>query len=315
MNAAPEEWYIPEDIDALKNGVHYPSAEPIQGDKVKVATALHTKAVAAYANNVNQSLDVSFIHDKHVYRCHRRESIRGDWFVLRRIPKKIPKLDKQIKDKEIRKFIMERSHSDGGIIVVTGKAGSGKTTTCSSIIKERLTEYEGVCHAIEKPAEYEMQGRHGKGFCIQTNVYDTESMSSAIDNALRCYPVSVPNLMFIGEIKTKEEFAVLLNAAANSTLIILTIHAYSEIGALHRMRALIPDNKLKESLSLLASTLKLVIHQEIINEELYIKPLIMTTAVEVKVKEGRIESLQDEINIQNKQIKSGELMPAWVTRQ
>lgn len=81
-----------------------------------------------------------------------------------------------------------------GLVIFLGKAGSGKTTTASSFIKEKLTLQGGVCWTVENPIELPMQGMHGKGRCYQTEVDDDAKMgeSSQVNYVLYCVvPVHV----------------------------------------------------------------------------------------------------------------------------
>lgn len=311
MSSPPAEWYIPVDERLVSAGVVYPGPRVIEAALTGQAAALRAAALAAYEARSELAPDIAFSHEGALYRCHRRGSVQGDWLILRQVPAAIPPLPEQVREATLRKWILARRLNDGGLIIVSGKAGAGKTTTAASIVSARLRAYHGVCHAIEKPAEYALQGRHGQGFCLQTSVFNNRDMAAAIDDALRCYPVGVPSLMLIGEIKTAAELALLLNAAANSALIIITLHACSEIGALYRIQSLLPPDRPAESLALLANTLRLILHQEIVNERLYIHPLVMTDRVRVKLREGNFDSLREEVSYQHKKIKADALQPSW----
>lgn len=127
-----------------------------------------------------------------------------------------------------------------GLVMLCGKAGSGKTTLACSLITERLKQWGGVCVTAENPIELEITGRHGKGMCIAHEVNSDEGMATAVIDFLR----TSPNIIFLGEIRDAFVAKEAVLAALSGHLVITTFHGHSIVGALSRFAGFIGDNNL-----------------------------------------------------------------------
>lgn len=143
-----------------------------------------------------------------------------------------------------------------GLVIFLGKAGSGKTTTASSFIKEKLTLQGGVCWTVENPIELPMQGMHGKGRCYQTEVDDDAKMGAAI---LRLYR-SAPNIIFIGELRDGSEVREAITAATSGHLVVATFHSENLISGLGRLARMSGEGGASIALS---DALKVAIHLDL----------------------------------------------------
>jgi len=117
----------------------------------------------------------------------------------------------------IEKILMQPSLSGGGLILICGAPGSGKTTTASAILVSRLLKYGGFAYTIEDPPEIiALNGRHGNGYCTQTRVYDgAGGWEESIKEVLRSQPVGASLILFIGEIRNAEAARMAIRAASN----------------------------------------------------------------------------------------------------
>ena len=125
-----------------------------------------------------------------------------------------------------------------GFVVFFGKAGSGKTTTAASFVTERLNKFGGVCWTIENPIELPMQGKHGKGWCYQTEVSSDGDIGGAIKNLLR----ATPNIIMIGEMRDGLAVREALSAATSGHLVVATWHAPDLLTGLGRLARLAGDD-------------------------------------------------------------------------
>lgn len=146
-----------------------------------------------------------------------------------------------------------------GLILISGRTGSGKTTTLSGMIEVLNEKREGVIVCIEDPVEY----IHTNKKCIikQREVgSDTLSFSNAAKNALR----QGPDILVIGEILDAETMDVAITAAETGVLVLSTIHGADTTQALSRITSFYPEEAQKHVLSRLSFALKGIIVQELL---------------------------------------------------
>lgn len=154
---------------------------------------------------------------------------------------------------------------NGGLVIFSGPVGSGKTTTAMATIHEQLSRYGGFCLTIEDPVEFpKMAGFHNGGYCEQIVAKDQQYLVP-LREALRCFPPKDQGLLFVGEIRDSGTAAELLRASIAGHLVLTTIHADDPVSALQRLLSLASANGEEQARSLLASSIKCVLHQELHN--------------------------------------------------
>lgn len=164
-----------------------------------------------------------------------------------------------------------------GLVVFLGKAGSGKSTTASAFIRERLETFGGVCWTVENPIELPLQGRHGKGVCYQTEVESDADIGAAICRLYR----ATPNIIFIGELREGNSVREAVAAATSGHLVVATFHASDLITGLGRLVRLSGDESVKDAL---ADALRLGMHLELHNQAT--RPLPGEALVNNEIKNG-----------------------------
>ena len=132
-----------------------------------------------------------------------------------------------------------------GLVVFFGKAGSGKSTTATSFIKERLEKFGGVCWTLENPIELPMQGKHGEGQCYQREIDNDSEMGPAIPKMYRL----TPNIIFIGELRDKESIREALVASTSGHLVVATFHAQDLSSGIARLARMAGEENSNEALS------------------------------------------------------------------
>jgi len=106
-----------------------------------------------------------------------------------------------------------------GLVLVTGTAGSGKSTTMAAMIQEWNNSRGGHIITIEDPIEYLIRDR--KAIITQREVgLDTENFDSGLKYALR----QDPDVIMIGELRDRETIVAALNAAETGHLVFSTLH-------------------------------------------------------------------------------------------
>lgn len=174
------------------------------------------------------------------YRVSKIISHGGIWYTLRKSKTVIPRL----KDlggfrPQVLQHLGYLGHqafrfSKGGMILIAGSTGQGKTTTACSLLKDYLVHFGDIAVTIEDPPEMLMDGEHGtSGRCFQLVLDETkgDTFGSLLVSALR----HTPKYIFIGELRKPGDASQALRAAISGHLVITTIHAGSVQEALNAL--------------------------------------------------------------------------------
>jgi twitching motility protein PilT len=166
-----------------------------------------------------------------------------------------------------------------GLILVTGTAGSGKTTTLAAMIDHINHSREGHIVTIEDPIEV----LHQDAKCIvnQREIgIDTESYADALRHVVR----QDPDVILIGEMRDHETVSAALTAAEIGNLVLSTLHTIDATETINRIIDFFPPYQQKQTRLMLAATLKGIISLRLI-------PSIqggLVPAVEVLVTTGTV---------------------------
>jgi hypothetical protein len=148
-----------------------------------------------------------------------------------------------------------------GLILVVGGTGSGKSTTLAAMIGYRNANTYGHIITIEDPVEF--VHKHDNCLITQREVgVDTESWDNALINTLR----QAPNVILIGEIRTRETMEHAINFSETGHLCLSTLHANSANQALDRIINLFPEERRAQLLMDLSLNLKAVISQRLLRK-------------------------------------------------
>jgi twitching motility protein PilT len=146
-----------------------------------------------------------------------------------------------------------------GLILLTGSASQGKTTTMTAIIDEINTRYSRHVITIEDPIEYLHTNK--KGLVRQRQIgRDTANFASGLRAALR----QNPDVVSIGEMRDYETIKIALTAAETGCLVLSTLHIISIDKIIERLLSFTPNEDEGHVRYVLADTLVGVIHQELI---------------------------------------------------
>lgn len=185
---------------------------------------------------------------------------------LRRLSPSTPLLTDLSMDVAMRELLLGPWLNDGGLVLLAGLTGQGKTVLASATVRTRLERYAGRCVAVEDVSELPLEGLWGSGSCRQLSVdYEARSdrlrgFAGAIRRAYRSFPATRPAILYIGEVRDTETATEVIKAAANGMLVITTIHAFDAVGALLRL-ATLAEACLGESACVsLSQALRLVAH-------------------------------------------------------
>jgi type II secretory ATPase GspE/PulE/Tfp pilus assembly ATPase PilB-like protein len=146
--------------------------------------------------------------------------------VIRILSRKLPKLEDIHLDAVSRRAIDWFLEGDGGMFVVTGPTGSGKTTTLYACLS-KIDLPETKIITVEHPVEKHLPG------AVQIDVREDGDIT--FKTALKCVVRQDPDVIMIGEIRDNESAAVAVNAALTGHSVFSTIHAIDPVGVLERL--------------------------------------------------------------------------------
>ncbi|HUM82776.1 MAG TPA: PilT/PilU family type 4a pilus ATPase [Lachnospiraceae bacterium] len=146
-----------------------------------------------------------------------------------------------------------------GLILVTGPAGCGKSTTLACMIDYINRTRENHIITLEDPLEY--LHRHHKSIVSQREIYtDTESYVTALKASLR----QSPDVILLGEMRDYETMDIAMTAAETGHLIISTLHTLGAANSIGRIIDVFPANQQRQVVIQLALVLRAVISQQLV---------------------------------------------------
>jgi twitching motility protein PilU len=175
--------------------------------------------------------------------------------VLRRINTEIPEIDELNLPDQIRDLAMLKR----GLILLVGGTGSGKSTSLASMIGHRNRFSTGHIITIEDPIEFV----HPHAGCIVTQRevgIDTESFEVALRNTLR----QAPDVILIGEVRSRETMEYAIAFAETGHLCMATLHANNANQALDRIINFFPEERRPQLLLDLSLNMKAIIAQQLL---------------------------------------------------
>lgn len=205
------------------------------------------------------------------FRGCRDYSSGSSEVALRRMPSNVPALQElDFENKCVRKLLEGTWLNNGGLVVICGLTGQGKTVVAGSTVRTRLEAWGGRAVTTEDPPELPLEGLWGQGACrqIQVTYGETDSkkngFAGALRRAYRKLPATRPAIMFVGEVRDEETAAELIKAALNGMLVICTVHAMDQTAALRRISSLAEPVLGESTNGLLAQALRLVVHNKLV---------------------------------------------------
>lgn len=181
-----------------------------------------------------------------------------------------------------------------GLILVTGVAGSGKTTTLAVLVN--MLNQAGGCRiiTIEEPIEYVFPPVANSVVTQREVGADTDSFYDGLRSGLR----QDPNVILVGEIRDRETAQMALSAAETGHLVFSTLHTRDAKGAVTRITDLFPKDSQDDIRTQLAMSLRYVISQHLLpsakaeeRRQLALEVLYANSAVRSAIRFGKIESI------------------------
>jgi twitching motility protein PilU len=209
--------------------------------------------------------------------------------VARRIETRIPTFEELGCPNVMQELSLEKR----GIILFVGATGTGKSTSMAAMVGYRNQRMTGHIITIEDPIEYVHV--HGKSLVTQREVgIDTESFEVALRNTLR----QAPDVILIGEIRTRETMEHAITFSETGHLVLATLHANNANQAMDRILHFFPDEQQEQILLDLSFNLKATIAQQLIpsldgsRRWAAFEVLMATPLVKDLIRKGEIDQLK-----------------------
>lgn len=218
--------------------------------------------------------------------------------VLRRIQTEIPTLD----ELRLPPIIRDLAMSKRGLVIFVGGTGTGKSTSLAGMIGYRNKNSTGHIISIEDPIEFihEHQG------CIITQRevgIDTESFDIALKNTLR----QAPDVIMIGEVRSKETMEQAITFAETGHLCLCTLHANNANQALDRIQHFFPIERQNQIWMDLSLNLRGMVAQQLVpsrdgkSRHAVIEVLLNTPLVADLIRKGEVHSIKELMSKSNEQ--------------
>lgn len=163
------------------------------------------------------------------------------------------------KKMHIPEIVCDLANQKKGMILVTGPAGSGKSTTLACIIDQINQKRNTHIITIEDPIEY--LHSHNKSIVSQREVFhDTKNYVAALKAALR----EAPEVILVGEMRDLETIDIAITAAETGHLIFSSLHTVGAANTIDRMIDVFPASQQQQIRVQLAMVLNAVICQQLL---------------------------------------------------
>ena len=224
------------------------------------------------------------------FRVNVFRHIGGLGGVFRAIPSKALTLEQLNLPAAVRSLC----RANNGLILVTGKTGSGKSTTLAAMIDDINLREKGHILTIEDPIEFV----HPRKSCLVSQREigaHAASFASALHSALR----EDPDVILVGELRDLETMSIAVTAAEMGILVMGTLHTNGAAATVDRVVNAFPADKQGHVRTMLSTSLRGVISQQLIQRAdrrgrvAALEILINTPAVSNLIRQGKLDQLEN----------------------
>jgi twitching motility protein PilT len=228
--------------------------------------------------------------DRARFRVNVMRQLNGMGAVFRAIPSKAFTMDELKLPESVR--LMARANQ--GLILVTGKTGSGKSTTLAAMIDDINARVKGHILTIEDPIEFV----HQRKSCLisqrEIGVH-SQSFAHALHSALR----EDPDVILVGELRDLETMSIAVTAAEMGILVMGTLHTNGAAQTVDRMVNVFPADKQSHVRTMLSTSLRGVVSQQLLQRAdkqgrvAALEILVNTPAAANLIRQGKLDQLEN----------------------
>jgi len=224
------------------------------------------------------------------FRVNVMRQLNGMGAVFRIIPSQALTLDELNMPEAVRNLCRVIS----GLILVTGKTGSGKSTTLAAMIDDINTRIKGHILTIEDPIEFVHQRKNCLISQREVGVH-SPSFAAALLSALR----EDPDVVLVGELRDLETMSIAVTAAEMGILVMGTLHTNGAAATVDRMVNAFPADKQAHVRTMLSTSLRGVVSQQLLQRSdksgrvAALEILVNTPAVSNLIRQGKLDQLEN----------------------
>ncbi len=241
--------------------------------------------------DAHDSCDFAYsVQDVARFRVNVFQHLGGMGSVMRAIPSQAKTLDELKMPAAVRNLCRHTQ----GLILVTGKTGSGKSTTLAAMIDELNKTLNGHILTIEDPIEFV----HERQQCLisqrELGIH-TPSFARALHSGLR----EDPDVILVGEMRDLETISIAVTAAEMGILVLGTLHTNGASATVDRIVNTFPANKQNHVRTMLSTSLRGVVSQQLVprngGEGLVaaLEIMVNTPAVANIIRQGKLDQLEN----------------------
>lgn len=191
----------------------------------------------------------------------------------------------------IPETVLSLAEEKKGLVLITGAAGTGKSTTLACMIDRINHMRDGHIITMEDPIEY--IHRHEKSIVSQREIsIDTPGYLESLRSALR----ESPDVILLGEMRDYDTISAAITAAETGVLLLSTLHTSSAANTINRIIDVFPANQQQQVKIQLAQILKGVVCQQLVpstagGQVPVFEIMKSTPAIQNMIREGKLHQL------------------------
>jgi twitching motility protein PilT len=226
------------------------------------------------------------------FRVNVMRQLNGMGAVFRAIPSKALTLD----ELKLPEAVRSLCRANNGLILVTGKTGSGKSTTLAAMIDDVNRRLKGHILTVEDPIEFV----HERKNCLisqrEIGVH-SPSFASAVHSALR----EDPDVILVGELRDHETMSIAVTAAEMGILVMGTLHTNGAAPTVDRIINVFPSDKQSHVRTMLSTSLRGVVSQQLLQRAdkngrvAALEILINNPATGNLIRQGKLDQLENSM--------------------
>ncbi len=195
-------------------------------------------------------------------------------------------------DLGIPESVLSLADNKKGLVLITGAAGTGKSTTLACMLDRINRNREGHIITMEDPIEY--IHRHNRSIVTQREIsIDTPGYLESLRSALR----ESPDVILLGEMRDYDTISAAITAAETGVLLLSTLHTSSAANTINRILDVFPADQQKQVKIQLAQILKGVVCQQLVptvdGRQIAVFEIMKSTvAIQNMIREDKLHQLE-----------------------